>query len=547
LKIFGIEIKRSKEEEQEQNSPSFVPPAKADGALTIEASASATNDVAGGGLVNAYLDIDGTVQNEADLITRYRQMSMNADIDQAIKHIVNEMVVNEDEQAAVVINFGETADLSDEVMKVIEDEFNIILNLLEFNTQGYEVCRTWYTDGRINYHAIVDERNPQEGIIELRYIDPRKIRKIREIQRMKDPKNPLVVLSKIKDEYYIYNEKGFSSTAIKGETYGVSELRGVKISKDAIVNSNSGLTDENGKMILSYLHTAIKPLNNLKAMEDAAVVYRLTRSTERRIFYIDVGDLPKAKAEQYLRDVMTRFKNKLVYDPSSGNVKDDRKYITMTEDFWFPRRNGKQGTEVTTLPPGTAFNELSDIEYFQKKLYAALNVPLGRLNPEAMNSFGIATEISREEVNFSRFVDRIRSRFASLFYDILEKQLIYKGVINPEDWRDLKHKIKFKFSRDTFYAELKNQEITKARMDTVNAMAPVIGKYYSNEWVRTNILNQTKEDMEEQDELIGDEAENPQFQQLVDGGMGGSAMGGAAIEAPIAPPALPAPSKPGAK
>jgi len=538
-KLFGIELQRSKEEDQETNSPSFVPPAKADGALTILATPNSTGaDIASGSFTNAYLDIDGTVQNEADLVTRYRQMSMNADIDQAIKHIINEMVVNDDEQDAVVINFQDSNDLPPKLMKVIEDEFKYILNLLEFNTNGYEICRTWYVDGRLNYHAITGKIFG-EGILELRYIDPRKIRKIREIERIKDPKNPQVILTRIKDEYYIFNERGFSAAAIKGDLLnGTSELRGVKISKDAIVNSNSGLMDENGKLILSYLHIAIKPLNNLSAMEDAAVIYRLVRAPERRVFYIDVGDLPKAKAEQYLRDVMVRFKNKLIYDPSSGNIRDDRKYITMTEDFWFPRRNGKEGTQVENLPAGEKLGEMGDIEYFQKKLYAALNVPLGRLNPDAMNSFGIATEISREEVNFSRFVDRIRSRFASLFYDILEKQLVLKGIMTMDDWREIKHKIKFKFSRDTFYAELKNQEIMKARMDTMNAIAPYVGRYYSNEWARINILNQTKEDIEEQDELIAGEAENPQYQQVMDAGMegAGTAMGGTAISAPIPPP-----------
>jgi hypothetical protein len=548
--LWGIVFPKSREEEAAENTPSFIPPIKTDGALVVQATP--TGDVSGS-FVNAYLDSDGTIQNEADLITRYEQMALNADVDQAIKHIVNEMVVNEDEQNAVVVNFMDDT-IPKRIQNIIEDEFNYILNLLEFNTHGYEICRKWYIDGRIRYNAVVDRNNLSQGILELRLIEPRKIRKVREMEKVADPKNKNVTLLRVKDEYYIYNDRGFTSTALKGDLTNPgsgTELRGLKIGKDSVVESTSGLLDENGKMVLSYLHFAIKPLNDLRYMENAAVIYRLVRAPERRVFYIDVGDLPSAKAEQKLMQMQQQLKNKVQYDPSTGAITDARVFSTFTQDFWFARRNGSKGTEVDTLQGGQQIGEMGDVDYFQKKLYTSLNVPLGRLSPEAMNSFGIATEISREEVNFSRFIDRIRSRFSQLFYNILEKQLIYKGVMTADDWREIKHKIKFKFARDTFYAELKNQEITKARMETANVIMPFVGRFYSNEWVRTNILNQTKEDIEEQDALIAQEAENPQYQQLIDagGGMGmGNADGGSAISAPIGPSSDTEPTRPsGAK
>ncbi len=529
---FGFELKRSQQETEQNQQPNIVPPTKDDGAIEVES-------VSSGEFQNTYLDLNSSLTlNEADLITRYRQMALQADLDQAIRHIINEAVVQDEEQDVVQVVFRDGDFIQPKIKSLIEEEFKVLLDLLEFNNKPYEIFRTWYVDGRINYEILINNNDPSLGIRELRFLDPRKIRKIRELERVRDNKSG-TVLVKVKDEYFIYNEKTFSINTNQQVIPSTMETKGIKISKDMIASVTSGITDEYGKLVLSYLHPAIKPLNNLKQLEDAVIIYRLVRAPERRVFYIDVGDLPKVKAEQHLRDVMTRHKNKLVYDTSTGMVRDQRNHITMLEDFWFSRRNGEKGTEVTTLPPGQNIDQIGDVEYFQKKLYASLNVPLGRLNPDSLNAFGVATEISREEVNFSRFVDRLRIRFSDLFLQLLQKQLILKNIINADEWVELKKHISFKFARDTFYAELKNQEILKARMETVNSIMPVVGRYYSNKYVRLNILNQTEEDIEEQDQLIAEEMNNPQYMQLMDGGEGGppmNAMGGAVMSTDIPSP-----------
>lgn len=500
---FGFEIKRKTADEVAE-LPTPIEPHRDDGATVIQA-------VIGGGSAQ-YVDLDGAVKNEAELVTRYRQMAQNSELSQALVHIVNEAIVNEDDQDIVSLNFDESEDeeIPEQLTDTLIEAFAEILRLLEFKTHAYEIFRTWYIDGRLYYHAIIDPQDIKEGIQELRYIDPRKIRKIREIKKVPDPKNKIVV-TKVVNEFYIFNERGFGVTQRSASS---NETKGLKIAKDSIIHTTSGLNDEYGKMVLSYLHEAIKPLNQLRCLEDAAVIYRLVRAPERRIFYIDVGDLPKPKAEQYLRDMMVKHKNRLVYDASTGEIRDDRKFMTMLEDFWLPRRGDGKATEITTLPGGENLGQMDDVLYFQKKLFSALHVPLSRLNPEAMAQFGLATEITHEEVNFSRFVDRIRMRFSALFITLLERQVVLTGMMTPDEWAQLKPKIKFKYARDTFFSELKNQQILTQRMQTLTLMMPFVGRYYSNQWIRTNILNQTEDDQKEMDKQIQKEASNPQYAQI---------------------------------
>lgn len=502
VKFFGIEIRRDRQDEIEK-LPTFVEPTKDDGATTIQAVV--------GGAMGQYVDLDGTVRNEAELVTRYEQMAQNAEVTQAINHIVNEAIVLEDGQDIVSLDFDENEDeeIPEPLVELLVEAFDDILRLLEFKTHAYEIFRTWYVRGRLHYHLIVDPNNIQEGIQELRYIDPRKIKKVREVKKVPDNKNG-IVQTKTVTEFYVFNERGFGMT-MKGLN---TETKGIKIAKDSIVLATSGITDEYGKMVLSYLHTAIKPLNQLRCLEDAAVIYRLVRAPERRIFYIDVGDLPKPKAEQYLRDMMTKHKNKLVYDASTGEIRDDRKFMTMLEDFWLPRRGDGKATEITTLEGGTNLGEMTDVEYFQKKLFLALGVPQSRLDAESMTTFGLATEISHEEINFGAFIDRLRMRFSSLFIQLLERQVILTGVLTPDEWYEIKDKIKFKFARNSLFAENKNIQIWTQRMNLVQLMMPIVGRYVSNKYIRMNILMQTEEDIKRMDKEIEEEASNPQYAQI---------------------------------
>jgi hypothetical protein len=399
---------------------------------------------------------------------------------------------------------------------MIIEEFNNIVDLLEFNQHAYEIFKKWYVDGRLLYHAMIDEAKPRDGIKELRYIDPRKIRKVRTVKKRKVAKDSNITVPQTGEEFYIYNEKGFSKTA--GVPNNVAPFQdtgaqGLKIAVDSIVNVSSGLVNVNGDLVIGYLQKAIKPLNMLKAMEDSLVIYRISRAPERRIFYIDVGNLPKPKAEQYLRDVMTRFKNKVVYDSSTGEIRDDRKHMTMLEDFWLPRREGGKGTEITTLPGGQNLGQMDDVTYFQNKLYKSLNVPIGRMDPSAQYSFGRATEITRDEVKFAKFVTRLRMRFSDLFTRILEKQLILKGIITSEDWAEFKTNFKYEYAEDNHFAELRNTEILRDRVSMLRDVDDYTGKYYSHEWIRRNVLYQTEEDMKEIDEQIKEEMNNPQYNQ----------------------------------
>lgn len=527
MQLFGFEFKRK---DLEDTGNSFVPKENDDGAVVVAA----------GGSFGTYVDLDGSVRTEAELVTRYRDMAMQAECDAAIDEVVNEAIV-EEAQSVVDINVDDLQ-IPDKVKKAIREEFKHVLNLLDFNRYAYEIFRRWYVDGRLYYHVVIDDKNPQDGIQEVRFIDPRKIRKVREIIK-KRPVNGAggsmdATLTKVVNEYYLFSDKGFATTA---KTQGVAPTTtGLRIAKDAIVQVNSGISDNTGQMVLSYLHKSIKPLNQLRTLEDALVIYRLARAPERRIWYVDVGNLPKMKAEQYVRDLMAKHKNRLVYDAESGNVRDDRKFMTMLEDYWLPRREGGRGTEVTTLPGGQNLGQMEDVLYFQKKFLQSLNVPVNRLNSDALFSMGRATEVTRDELKFARFIERLRMRFAMLFNKMLERQLILKQIVSVEDWKVFEADIKFDFAKDNYFSELKNAEIFSGRIELMHSAQDLLGKFYSYEWARKNILQQSDDDIEENDLQIeaelnsGDSrwaptepdsmfgAERDDDQLHVDGGGGGS-------------------------
>jgi hypothetical protein len=500
--FFGFQIKR---EDPEKNLSTFAPKESDDGAIQIAA----------GGSYGTYIDLDGSIRSEAELISKYRQMAENAEIDAAIEDICNESIVTEDGEKTVEIILDDCDTLSAGAKKSITAEFEEILRLLEFNTRSYEVFRRYYVDGRLYYHVIIDENAVGEGIKELRYLDPRKMRKVKEVVKKRDPANPLIVIPKVVEEYYIYSEKPLSANKTVGGQPSAAAT-GIKIAKDSILYTTSGLVDEAGKMVLGHLHKAIKPLNQLRALEDATIIYRISRAPERRIFYIDVGNLPRAKAEQYMQDMITKHKNKLVYDSATGEIRDDRKFMTMLEDYWLPRREGGTGTQIETLPAGENLGELSDVKYFQRKLYKSLNVPVSRLEPEELYNVGRSSEISRDEVKFSKFIDRLRLKFTSLFITALERQLVLKGLVNPEEWNKIQSEIKFKFLQDNCFAELKDFEIMTGRLTLLEQITPWAGKYYSHENIRKTICRQTDEDIEENDKQIADEMNNPQFAPPID-------------------------------
>jgi len=502
--FFGFQIKRPEEEKQEQ-IPSFAPKQDNDGAAIIST----------GGFYGTYVDLDGTVRTEAELVNKYRDMAMHPEVDSALEDIVDEAIVCEEGEKTVSIVLDDLEDLPTNIKRVIEKEFEEILRLLEFNTKSYDVFRRWYIDGRLYYHVMVDETNTMEGIKELRYLDPRRIRKIREVTKTRDKRMPNVPIQKTVNEYYLYTEKDMAVSGNKS-LVTQSSANGIKIAKDSIVHCTSGLVDNEGKMVLGFLHKAIKPLNQLRAMEDAVVIYRISRAPERRVFYIDVGNLPKMKAEQYIRDMMVKHRNKLVYDQSTGEIKDDRKFMTMLEDYWLPRREGNKGTEITTLEGGQSLGVLDDVQYFQRKLYKSLNVPLNRLEPEETYAIGRATEISRDEIKFAKFIDRLRLKFSGMFLKMLEKQLILKMIVTPDEWNDIQSEIKFRYLRDNCFSELKDQEILMGRMTVLQQISLYVGRYYSNAWVRRHILKQSDEDMELIDAEIAKETLDPQYQTPID-------------------------------
>lgn len=490
MQLFGFQIGRVKPQQTAQQdlvNKTFAIPQNDDGAVTIQS----------GAYYGTYVDLDGVVRNEIELITRYREMSMQPELETAIDDIVNEAIVNDDNGQSVEMN---TDDLKqpDAIKKKIRDEFDNILRLLDFGNMGHDLFRRWYIDGRLFYHVVIDEKRPSLGIQEIRYIDPRRIRKIREIQKTKDPATGMDIIKR-QNEYYLYNERGM---------IGAHSNLGTKISTDSIVNVNSGLMDAKRSMVLSYLHKAIKPLNQLRMVEDATVIYRLSRAPERRIFYVDVGNMPTIKAEQYLKDIMTKYRNKLVYDSTTGEIKDDRKHLSMLEDFWLPRREGSKGTEISTLPGGQNLGEMEDVHYFEKKLYKALGVPISRLEPQQGFSLGRSTEVTRDELKFTKFVQRLRNKFSTLFDDLLRVQLILKKICTEEEWKEFREDIWYDFRKDNNFNELKEAELMTNRITLLQFVDPYVGRYYSMEWVRKNILKQTDEEIEEIDEQISQEAKS---------------------------------------
>lgn len=489
--LFGFEFKRKVAPDA---APSFAPKETDDGAVVVAA----------GGSFGTYVDLDGTVRTEAELVTKYREMALQPECDSAVDEIVNEMV-SLDEKELVKIDL-DGLDIPANVKKAIREEFKNCLNILDFRRHAYEIMRRWYIDGRLYYHKVIDETDPKAGIKELRYIDPRKIRKVREVvkKRVRGGQQGDPVMTKTQNEYYIFNDKGFN---YGNKTTGPATA-GLKIAKDTILHVTSGLTDTNGTMVLSYLHKAIKPLNQLRTLEDALVIYRIARAPERRVWYIDVGNLPKMKAEQYIRDMMVKHKNRLIYDAESGNIRDDRKFMTMLEDYWLARRDGGKGTEVTTLAGGQTLGQMDDVLYFQKKFYQTLNVPVNRLNSDALFSLGRATEVTRDELKFSRFINRMRGKFAEIFTKMLETQLVLKQILTIEDFNNIAADIKYDFAKDNYFTELKDGEIMDNRMNLARNMQDMVGKYYSQEWLRKNILQQSEDDIKDMDDQIIAETES---------------------------------------
>ena len=485
--LFGFQISRIKK--QTDPKQEFTTTQADDGTQTVNA----------GGYFGTFLDMDATAKTEADLIRRYREISIHPECDMAIEDIVNEAIVSNEMRDPVRINL-EGLPFGKDVRRKIETEFSEILRLLNFNVKGHDIFRRWYVDGRIFYQKVIDRKEPTKGITELKYIDPRKIKKIREIKKVRPSgKADLTIVNEF-IEYYLFNEKGVSQA---------SAGSGIKIAPDTIAMCPSGLVDQNkNNMVLSYLHKAIKPVNQLRMIEDAVVIYRIARAPERRIFKIDVGNLPKQKAEQYLRDVMARYRNKLVYDASTGEIRDDRNYMSMLEDFWLPSREGGRGTDITTLPGGQNLGEMNDVEYFQKKLYRSLNVPVSRLESQDGFSLGRASEISRDELKFTKFVQRLRKRFTELFNDILKTQLILKNIIAQEDWYVVSQSIQYDYLQDGHFAELKDTELLRNRLDLAAIMRDYVGKYYSVEYIRKHILKQNEKDIDDMDKQIKKEIDD---------------------------------------
>ena len=484
MAIFGFEFKRKKQDKIDDKKKSFVPPSEDDGSSYVQA----------GGYFGQYLDIEGTGNStdEAELIIKYRDIAQHPECDSAIEDIINESIVSDSNSAPVSLILDDLKQ-PDSIKKQIKDEFDLILELLQFNSYGHEIFRKWYIDGRLFYHIIIDPKSPKKGVLELRPIDPTRIKKVKEIEQERDPDTGANIVKSVK-EFYIYQE-----SILKG-----SEV-GIKISPDSIQHTTSGLLDGNRKTVRSYLHKAIKPVNQLRMMEDSLVIYRLSRAPERRIFYIDVGNLPKGKAEEYLRGIMNQYRNKLVYDANTGEVKDDRKHMSMLEDFWLPRREGGRGTEITTLPGGENLGQIDDILYFQKKLYKSLNVPINRLDQEAQFNIGRSTEITRDEVKFQKYINRLRKKFSGLFLDLLRTQLILKGVITEVDWDTFQEFINVDFLMDSHFSELKDNEIIRERLEMIEQTSSYIGTYYSKAWVRKNILQQTDEEIGQINKEIQDE------------------------------------------
>jgi hypothetical protein len=493
--LFGFTLgKKDIVQVEKPEQASFTLPTEAldDGAVTITQNSH----------YGTYVDLEGSVRNELELITRYREMSNHPECDMAIDEIINEAITHADDGKVIDINLDNLKQ-PESIKKKIIEEFNNIQKMLNFSNLADDLFKRWYIDGRIYYQVIVNDKNPKDGVQELRYIDPRKIRKVREIQKERDPKTGAQIIKSIA-EYYVYNDRGTTT-----QTYTSGVNQGLRIAPESILNVNSGLMDAKNTFVISYLHKAIKPLNQLRMIEDAVVIYRLSRAPERRIFYIDVGNLPKGKAEQYMRSIMTQYRNKLVYDANTGEIRDERKHLSMLEDFWLPRREGGKGTEITTLPAGQNLGQMEDVLYFHKKLLNALNVPISRLDPQGGGIMGIGrvTEVTRDEVKFSKFIARLRNKFSRLFDDALRIQLSLKGICTVEEWEEFKESISYDFKKDNNFTEMRDAEIMRERISTANQIDPYIGRYYSSAWVKKNILHMTQEEIEEMQKEIEEEGE----------------------------------------
>lgn len=465
--LFGFRIKKKDDAEP---IASFVTPPNEDGATTIASSA----------FYSQAIDLDGITKNEVELITRYREMALQPEIEAAIEDIINEAIVRDDDGRNIDIVLDDL-DISDKLKSAIENEFTSVLKLLNYNKMASDIFRRYYVDGRLFYHVIVDLENPKKGIKELRYIDPRKIRKIREVKKKKDEETGVEIVASV-NEYYVYNDKMVSGTT------ATSSVQGIKIAVDSIVNINSGLMDSRRAIVLSFIHKSIRALNQLRMIEDASIINKIVRAPQRRIFYVDVGNLPRAKAEQYLKDVMTKYRNKVVYDATSGEIRDSRAHTAIIEDIWLPRRDNGQTTKIETLPSADSFDNMDMVEYFQKKLYQSLNVPLTRLDPNATFNVGRSNEITRDEIKFAKFVDKLRNKFSELFDQLLRIQLVLKGVCSAEEWEEYKENIQYDFVKDNNYVELKEAELMQGRLGILGIIDPFAGRYYSKEWIQRNVL-----------------------------------------------------------
>ena len=487
FEIFGFKIERKSQEKSNANIPAFSLPENEDGAMMVS----------GAGAYGSYMDMEGQFKSEIDLIMKYREMSQVSDCEIAIDNIVNEAIVQDGTSPPVNIVLDQTS-LTESIKRKVRDEFTKVLDLLNFNNYGHDIFRRWYVEGKIYYHIMIDENNPQLGIVELRSLDSTKIKKVKHVKQEKVAEKKVEVSL---NPMYSYNEAGLDAKTGNG----------VMISGDSIAYATSGILNAIKKQVLSYLHKAIKPLNQLKMVEDAIVIYRISRAPERRIFYIDVGNLPKIKAEQYIRDIMTRYKNRLVYDSDTGEIKDDRRHQSMLEDYWLPRREGGRGTEITTLPGGENLGQLDDVEFFQKKLYKALHVPVSRLEADSGFSLGRESEITRDELLFSKFIQKLQTRFSHVFDEIMEKQLILKNIMTASEWSKIRDKVHYRFEKDHYYTEFKQQETLSQRIDLARNMEDLVGQYYSKEWFRKNILRQSQDEVEMIDAQIEKEKADGEY------------------------------------
>jgi len=500
-RLFGFSI-----DDTEKIPPSVVSPVP-------ENNADGSDHYLTSGFFGSYVDIEGIYRTEFDLIKRYREMALHPECDSAIEDIIQEAIVSDTNDSPVEIELS-NLNASEGIKKRIREEFKAVKDLLDFDKKAHEIYRNWYIDGRLYYHKVIDFKKPEEGIVELRYIDAMKMRYVRQQKKQdKDARianinndNPMEYEFPEIEEYFVYSPKSTYPSQMPSAMTGGN--KGLKMTRDSVAYCTSGLVDRNKGSTLSYLHKAIKAVNQLRMIEDSLVIYRLSRAPERRIFYIDVGNLPKVKAEQYLRDVMMRYRNKLVYNADTGEIKDDKKYMSMLEDFWLPRREGGRGTEITTLPGGQNLGEITDIKYFQEKLFKALNVPVTRIGGDGGFNLGRSSEILRDEVKFSKFVGRLRKRFANLFNDILKTQLLLKNVITPEDWDVMSEHIQYDFLYDNHFAELKDSELMAERLTMVASAEPYVGRYFSQDYLRRKILRQTDEEIIEQDKIMKQEIED---------------------------------------